>query len=148
MRLLLLQMELSLTGLLLYLGAFHLKQRNSLSTVRTCSKWESILTLHRILTAELIIHSCIYFLDYTAWFIFIFHGSQKVFKEQLNLPWRTLFHHTMPFCGSLGPYTVSRQRGGLSGLTSLIFLSIHRSSILLTGVLPSAYTISTEMILS
>lgn len=33
MRLLLLQMELCLTGLLLYLGAFHLKQRNSLSTV-------------------------------------------------------------------------------------------------------------------
>lgn len=79
---------------------------------------------------------------------FIFHGSQKVFKEQLNLPWRTLFHHTMPFHASLGAYTVSRQRGGLSDLTSLIFLSIHRSSILLTGVLPSAYTIITEMILS
>lgn len=62
MRLLLLQTELSLTGLLLYLGAFRLKQRNSLSTVRTCSKWESILTLHSILTAELIIHGCIYFL--------------------------------------------------------------------------------------
>lgn len=86
MRLLLLQMELSLTGLLLYLGAFHLKQRNSLSTVRTCSKWESILTLHRILTAELIIHSSIYFLAILHDSFLSFMALKRLLKNNLIYP--------------------------------------------------------------